>query len=112
MHLRVYGAVMNGSRVSVLGSLGLSLPWCCVVPAALALVGTGGAVGARLWLAQASWFLLPVAGILLGRAWWLAWWRRRGGGWTRAVVAASTLLVAALWVPRFATLLFGVRLGG
>lgn len=89
---------------SLLGSLGLSLPWCCLVPAGLALAGAGGAVGARLWLAQAAWLLSPLAVALLMRAWWLAWWQRRGSAWSRVVVVASTLLAVALWLPRLVML--------
>jgi len=55
---------------------------------------------ARLWLAKISWFFLPLAVLLLGRAFWLHYAKRQGAPWTRWVTWTATLVSVGLWLPR------------
>ncbi len=77
-----------------------SLPWCCIVPAVLSSVSLTISVTARLWTANFSWFLLPLSGIFLGRAFWLLYGRRQGAPWTRWLTWISAVLAVSLWSYR------------
>jgi hypothetical protein len=89
-------SIARESAVAVLASV----PWCCVVPAALSLLSFTGMAVARLWLAKISWFFLPLAVLLLGRAFWLHYAKRQGAPWTRWVTWTATLVSVGLWLPR------------
>lgn len=89
-------SIARGSGVAVLASI----PWCCVAPAALSLLSFAGGVIVRVWLAKLSWFFLPVAVMLLGRAFRLHYARRQGAPWTRWVTWSAALLSVGLWFPR------------
>jgi hypothetical protein len=81
-------------------SLLFSIPWCCVLPAALSALGLGSAVAARL----AAWKLNPLffilAALFLGRAHYLLYWKRHGSAWSRRLTWGATVLALALWIPR------------
>ena len=86
------------------GTLALfgSIPWCCVVPAALSLLSLGGTLAVRLAaLTRLSLYFLPVAAFLLGRAFWLMYVRRQGSPRARRITWAAALLSVALWIWRF-----------
>lgn len=86
----------NWSGVGVLASV----PWCCIAPAVISLLGVAGSLSARLWISQATPFLLVFSAGALLRANYLAWIRRQGTRWSRAVVVISTLLALTFWLPR------------
>ena len=42
------------ARSSALATL-VSVPWCCILPAALSLLSLAGAVVTRIWVARLTW---------------------------------------------------------
>ena len=87
------------TRSSALAAV-VSVPWCCILPAALSLLSLTGAVVTRVWLAKLTWVLLPLTVILLGRAFWLLYVKHQGGPWSRRLASVSSLLILTLWAPR------------
>ena len=80
----------------------LSLPWCCITPAALSLIGFLGAAGAaRLLLKEALFPLLGISLFLLVRAHYLIYFKRHGSRVSRTLVWVSTIGALALWAFRF-----------
>lgn len=91
----------NKAGLSLMAVL-FSLPWCCITPAFLSLLGFFGAAGAaRVLLAEAVYPLFAVSILLLGRANYLSFYKKRGSGTSRAVVLVSTVGALALWAVRF-----------
>jgi hypothetical protein len=89
------------SELSILAFF-LSLPWCCLTPAALSLLGFFGAAGAsRLFLKEILFPLFLVSFLLLGRGNYLSFYRKQGSRISRVVVLVFTILALALWVFRF-----------
>lgn len=84
---------------SLLGA-GMVVPWCCVAPAALSLVGiTGLSLGLLTNIEAALLFpyLTILAVALLGRAHYLLYAKRKGNRLSRMITWGSTGLVAAMW---------------
>ena len=90
------GTVRHGA-LAVLSSI----PWCCVVPAALSIASLGGTIAARLWLARVSLYFLPIAALFLGRAFWLMYVRKQGSPTARRVTWIAATLSVVLWIWRF-----------
>lgn len=92
--------IICGSRLASWGGI-LALPWCCVVPAALAVSGVGAGVAGNL-TGPLGWgsFLLSVA--LIARANWLVWVRRQGARAARRWTVSFSAIAVALWAWRFA----------
>lgn len=90
----------GGSRLAGWGGI-LALPWCCVVPAALAVSGVGTSVAGSLTgpLGGGS-FALSVA--LIARANWLVLVRRQGAPGPRRWTILFSTAAVMLWVWRFA----------
>ncbi len=89
---------------SVLGA-GLVVPWGCVVPAALSLVGLTGLSLGVLTRIEATVFpyLAIIALLLLGRAHYLLHVKRQGNRLSHVIAWGSTgligvMLVIQLWV--------------
>lgn len=76
-----------------------SLPWCCIVPAAIALLGAGAGLAAISRSFPVTIALLALSLAFLARANHLVWVRRHGTLPTRLVTTASTLLVFS-WAYR------------
>ena len=80
----------------------LSLPWCCITPAVLSLLGFFGAAGAtRLFLKEILLPLFIISLLLLGRAHYLIYFKKHGSRIGKAVVWASTIGAITLWALRF-----------
>lgn len=80
----------------------LSLPWCCITPAVLSLLGFLGAAGAaRLFLEGITFPLFGISLLLLGRAHYLIYFKKHGNRIGKAVVWASTIGALALWALHF-----------
>lgn len=86
-------------------SVAASVPWCCVLPAALSILSVGGTTVARFWLTRATWWLFPVTIALLGRAFWLLYIKRQGARWVHWTTWAAAILSIGLWLPRIHPLL-------
>jgi len=78
----------------------VSLPWCCILPAALSFLSLSGAVVTRMWVTQLTWVLLPLSMALLGRAFWLLYVNLQGGVWSRRLTWLAAGLIVAVWAPR------------
>ena len=88
------------AKESSLAAIAASVPWCCVLPAALALLGAAGAGTARLVAEELMPYLLGLAVVLLGRAHYLVHVRQQGAPWARWTVWMATALAGILWLPR------------
>ncbi len=103
--IEVKGSTESGSEDKA--KLGLtafffSLPWCCITPAFLSLLGFFGAAGAaRVFLTEAVYPLFVISIFLLGRANYLSLYKKHGSYTSRAVVFVSTIGALALWAFRF-----------
>jgi hypothetical protein len=80
----------------------LSLPWCCITPATLSLLGFLGAAGAaKLLFKEITFSLFVISLLFLGRAHYLIYFRNLGSRISRAVVWASTIGALTLWALHF-----------
>ena len=77
-----------------------SIPWCCILPAALSLFSLTGASIARLWLTNFIWVLLPLSAVFLGRAFWLLYVKLQGARWARWLTWVAAVTTVFLWVQR------------
>lgn len=95
--------------LSVFG-LTASVPWCCIVPAALASLGLASSAVAH-WIHAATPLLLVMSVAVLARAHYELWVKRHAAPLARALTLLLTLLAAALWAlrlsPNFASFVLG-----
>jgi len=92
----------RGNKRYSLGAVFFSLPWCCITPAVLSLLGFFGAAGTtRLVFNEALFPLFIVSILLLGRAHYLIYFKKYGSAISRVVVWISTIGALALWAFRF-----------
>ncbi|TDI76496.1 MAG: hypothetical protein E2O87_00140 [Bacteroidetes bacterium] len=92
----------RGNKRYSLAGFFLSLPWCCITPATLSLLGFFGAAGTtRLVFKEALSPLFIVSLLLLGRAHYLIYFKKHGSSLSRVVVWISTIGALALWAFRF-----------
>jgi len=95
-----YGGMGIESRTAGWGGV-LALPWCCVLPAALAFSGIGaGLLGNVRGLL--GWGSLALSVALIARANWLVWIRNQGAPPARRWTAIFSTVAVALWGFRFA----------
>ena len=90
---------------SVVKSIFSSIPWCCVIPGVLSVLGLGGAFFARSVASKLNPVFFFVSVFFIGRAHYLIYRRGKGNRLSVALTWASTLLVAWLWLPRLPTLI-------
>jgi len=95
------GKIMKERGSSLLGA-GLVMPWCCVAPAMLSLVGLTGLSLGTFTRVEADLFpyLAAMAVLLLGRAHYLFYAKRQGNRLSRIITWSSTGLVATLLTVR------------
>jgi len=84
---------------SLLGA-GLMVPWCCVAPAVLSLLGVSGLSFGVLTRIETNLFpyLAIIAVVLLGRAHYLLYAKHQGNRLSRVVSWASTVLVGFMLI--------------
>lgn len=85
-----------GSAQPLSTGLLASIPWCCVVPAVLSMLGLGGAVAARLAAWRLNPLFLAMTFIFLGRAHYLLYWKGHGNLLSRRLTWSATVLALAL----------------
>ena len=91
----------SGGRLSGVSSgILASVPWCCIIPALLSLMGPGGAMAARSTAWRLNPLLLILAVLALGRAHYQIYWLGHSKPWSRYVTWGATIFVIALWLPR------------
>lgn len=87
-------------RQPLVAAAAASLPWCCIVPTAIALLGAGTGLAAVSRSFSVTVALLTLSLAFLARANHLVWVHRHGRLSTRLVTIASTLLVFLSWAYR------------
>ena len=100
MSASVKSASARSLRMTALGTAA-SIPWCCVVPAALAAAGTVSAVAPRRVGAATPLFLAVSVG-LFARSHYLLWVKRHGSRVTRLATVGLTLVSGCFWAVRLA----------
>lgn len=88
------------SRSGMLSGL-LSLPWCCIAPGMLSLVGLGSVGLARGVARQLMPLFLLLALLLLGRAHYLLYVRHEGNRFSRVMTWVSTTVFLGVSMLRF-----------
>jgi hypothetical protein len=88
------------TRLAGLGGF-LALPWCCVVPAALAFSGAGASLAGGI-RGPLAWGAVAASVALIARANWLVWVRRQGAPAARRWTALFSTVAVAFWAWRFA----------
>ncbi len=92
----------KGKAELSLAAFFFSLPWCCITPPLLAVLGFFGAAGtARLLFKEALFPLFILSVLFLGRAHYLIYFKKRGSEMSRAIVWLSTIGAFTLWALRF-----------
>ncbi|MFQ5779240.1 MAG: hypothetical protein ACE5HN_00470 [Nitrospiria bacterium] len=86
---------MDVKQTSFLGGL-FALPWCCIIPAAISLVGLAGASVAREVTVSFTPYLLVVSVLFLGRAHYLFYVKHQGNRVSHIVIWGSTMLALTL----------------
>ena len=99
--------ISAGSRLAGWGGI-LALPWCCVVPAALAVSGAGASVAGSL-TGPLGWGSFALSVALIARANWLVLVRAQGAPGARRWTFLFSTAAVALWAWRFAPYLNGWR---
>ena len=78
-----------------------SLPWCCIAPGVLSLLGLGSVGVARTIAGQLMPVLLVVAFVFLSRAHYLLYVKRVGNRFSVVTTWISTVLFAGVSILRF-----------
>ena len=89
-----------GSRLAGWGGV-LALPWCCLVPTALAFSGVGAGLLAGV-RGPVGWGSFALSFLLIARANWLVWVRGHGAPAVRRWTVLFSTAALALWAWRFA----------
>ena len=79
-----------------------SVPWCCIAPGLLGLVGASG-TGLALSVQALTFPLLAVTVAALGCAWYRQLRHGGGGRWktrSRIILLGSTIFAVAMWSYR------------
>ncbi len=92
-------AVAMKTILCALGALVSTLPWCCIAPALVAVLGATGssAAGAGFASPVARPLLQGLSLALLARAHYDVTWKRHGAAWAKGIVWASTAFVLVTW---------------
>jgi len=91
----------ENTRLSLV-ALFLSLPWCCIMPAALSVFGFLGAAGSTRIILKGILFPIFFVSILfLVRAHYLIYIKKNAHSFSRTIVWISTFGALALWAFRF-----------
>lgn len=85
-----------------MGGFLLSLPWCCIAPVFLSLIGFLGAAGStRIFVSKIFYPLFILSILFLARAGYLSFYRKKGSKVSRIVVFISIIGALILWGLRF-----------
>ena len=87
-------------RTSSIFSVAFAVPWCCVVPAGLAILGLAGTVTIKIILMKYVPVFFLLSALFLGRANYLVHIKKQGNRTSHIVVGFSTFTafgLGALW---------------
>ncbi len=88
---------MNEKTSSVF-SVAFAVPWCCVIPAGLAVAGLAGTAAMKIILMKYVPVFLGLSAIFLGRANYLVHIKKQGNRTSHIIVWISTLTAVGLWL--------------
>lgn len=88
---------MNEKSLSI-SSVIFALPWCCVFPAGLAVLGLAGTAVLKTTLMEFAPLFLVISGGLLGWSNYLIHIQKQGNRASHVVVWLSTLLAVSFWI--------------
>ena len=91
---------MDVRQTSITGGL-FALPWCCIIPGILSLLGLAGVAMARTVTEGLVPYLLVASVLFLGRAHYLLYIKHHGNRTSHIVTWAATLLALTLWGVRW-----------
>ena len=87
---------MNEKNSSMF-SVAFAVPWCCVLPAGLAVFGLAGTAAMKIILMKYIPFMLGLSALFLGRANYLVHIKKQGNRASHIVVWISTVAAVGLW---------------
>ena len=87
---------MNEKSTSMF-SVAFAVPWCCVLPAGLAVFGLAGTAAMKILLMKYMPLMLGLSIVFLGRANYLVHIKKQGNRVSHIIVWISTLTAAGLW---------------
>lgn len=87
---------MDSKQSSVMGGI-FAIPWCCIIPSGLSLLGLAGVSFAREVTVAFTPYLLAVSVLFLGRAHYLFYVKHQGNGVSHIVIWVSTVLALTLF---------------
>lgn len=91
---------MNEKNSSMF-SVAFAVPWCCVLPAGLAVFGLAGTAAMKIILMKYMPFMLGLSAVFLGRANYLVHIKKQGNRTSHIVVWIATVTAVGLefyWV--------------
>lgn len=91
-------ASLKSIQSSGVFSVAFAVPWCCVLPAVLAVFGLAGTAAMRVTLMRYTPFLLLFSAFFLVRANYLVHVRKQGNRMSHITVWLSTLVAFGLWL--------------
>lgn len=87
-------------KTSSIFSVAFAVPWCCVVPAGLAVLGLAGTAAMKIILMKYGPVFLGLSTVFLGRANYLVHIKKQGNRASHIIVGFSTLTAfgfGAIW---------------
>ena len=78
-------------------SVAFAVPWCCVLPAGLAVFGLAGTAAMNIILMKYIPFMLGLSALFLGRANYLVHIKKQGNRASHIVVWIFTVAAVGLW---------------
>lgn len=84
-------------KSSSMFSVAFAVPWCCVLPAGLAVFGLAGTAATKIILMKYMPYMLGLSVVFLGRANYLVHIKKQGNLISHIVVWISTLTAVGLW---------------
>ncbi len=83
-------------KTSSIFSVAFAVPWCCVVPAGLAVAGLAGTAAMKIILMKYVPVFLGLSAVFLGRANYLVHIKKQGNRASHIIVWISTLTAVGL----------------
>ena len=84
-------------KISSIFSVAFAVPWCCVLPAGLAVLGLAGTAAIKIILMKYVPVFFLLSALFLGRANYLVHIKKQGNRASHTVVWISTLTTVGLW---------------
>ena len=83
-------------KTSSIFSVAFAVPWCCVIPAGLAVLGLAGTAAIKIILMKYVLVFLGLSAVFLGRANYLVHIKKQGNRASHIIVGFSTFTALGL----------------